>query len=64
MSYTYEDIAAKAEYEGGLDEALDWFEVDEIPEDIRMAWTTARAHKLRLEHFLDKIWTHFPEELQ
>lgn len=62
MTYTYEDIAAKAEWEGGLDEALDWFKPEEVPEKIRSFWTTAQAHKKRLEFFLDQIAEHLPED--
>jgi hypothetical protein len=64
MSYTYEDIAAKAEWEGGLDEALDWFDAEEVPKEIRGAWQDAKDLKSRLDSQLDYIWTFIPEELQ
>lgn len=64
MTYTYEDIAAKIEWEGGLDEALDWFEPEEVPAAIRVEWDVARALKRQFNEALDLIWSHFPEELQ
>jgi hypothetical protein len=61
--YTYGHIAAKAEWEGGWDEALDWFKPEEVPTEIRHLWYTAKAHKRRLTDLLDQISTFFPEEL-
>lgn len=58
----YGDIAAKAEWEGGLDEALDWFEPDEVPEEIRDAWREAKALKQQLAAKLERIGTFLPED--
>jgi hypothetical protein len=59
--YTYEDIAAKAEWEGGLDDALDWFQPEEVPEDIRTKWHLAKVAKKVLEDLLDQIGEYLPE---
>jgi hypothetical protein len=58
---SYEDIAAKAEWEGGLDEALDWFKPEEVPEEIREAWRTARDLKTQLQTQLGAINAFLPE---
>jgi hypothetical protein len=58
---TFEDIAGKAEWEGGLDEALDWFEPDEVPEEIRDSWRDAKNMKRMLEAELKHIGTFLPE---
>lgn len=60
--YSYEDIADKAEWEGALDEVLDWFKPEEVPEEIREAWRTARDLKAQLETQLDQISTFLPED--
>lgn len=62
--YTYENIAAKAAREGGWDEALDWFKVEEVPESIRLEWKVAKSLKRQLNEALDNIIAYFPEELQ
>lgn len=59
---SYEDIAAKAEWEGGLDETLDWFKPGEVPEEIRAAWQEARDLKAQLEAKLNHIGTFLPED--
>lgn len=63
-TYSYEDIVAKAEWEGGLDETLDWFKPNEVPSEIAILWETAKLTKQSLNNTLDLIWKHFPEELQ
>lgn len=63
-SYSYEDIAAKAEWEGGLGEALDWFEANEVPSEIALHWESAKQAKRAFERALDSLWAEFPEELQ
>ena len=60
--YTYEDIAGKAEWEGGLDEALDWFKPEEVPEEIRGAWQEARDLKVQFKAKLDQINAFLPED--
>ena len=63
MTYTYEDIASKAEWGGGLDEALNWFDVKDVPEDIRAEWRTAKTLKRQLDESLGYLADLFPEEL-
>lgn len=55
MPVSYEDIVAKAEWEGGLEEALEWFKVDEVPQDIQELWERAKKLKADLEYGLDEI---------
>lgn len=59
---TYEDIRDKAEWEGGLDEALDWFEPEEVPSEIQLLWASAKLAKKHLEYSLDLLHNHFPED--
>ena len=60
--HSYEDIAGKAEWEGGLDEALDWFKPEEVPEEIRAAWREAQGLKAQFEAKLDQINAFLPED--
>jgi len=52
---THEDIASKAEWEGGLDEALEWFQDNEVPADLHRLWGSARSQKDDLENTLQAI---------
>ncbi len=63
-SYSYEDIAAKAEWEGGLDEALDWFKANEVPSEIALHWESAKQAKKAFDEALNNLWAKFPEELK
>lgn len=53
--YSYEDIAAKAEWEGGLDEALEWFQANQVPLAIQSLWSTAKSQKDDLVNTLQYI---------
>lgn len=61
MAISYEDIAAKAEWEGGLDDALDWFKPEQVPEEIRIAWQEARDLKVQFQAKLSEIDAFLPE---
>lgn len=63
-TYSYEDIAAKAEWEGGFDEALDWFKPNEVPSEIALHWESAQVAKRAFNEALDHLIDKFPEELQ
>lgn len=63
-TYSYEDIVAKAEWEGGLDEALGWFKPNEVPSEIALHWESAQMAKKAFNEALDSLWSKFPEELQ
>ena len=41
----YEKIAAKAEWEGGWYEVLDWYKESEVPDDLQSLWGRARRLK-------------------
>jgi hypothetical protein len=62
MVYSFEDIAGKADWEGGLDEALSWFSVREVPEEIRDLWQKAKDLKIALNAKLDEISEFLPED--
>ena len=62
MIYSLEDIADKAEWEGGLDEALEWFDPEEVPVEIRQLWRAARDLKKQLDGVLDDINFWLPED--
>lgn len=53
----YEEIAAKAEWEGGWYEVLDWYRENEVPEDIQLLWGRAKRLKDDLKSVLDEITT-------
>lgn len=55
MSVTLEEIADKAEWEGGLDVALNWFEPSAVPEEIRQDWIRARSLKRDLDEAIERI---------
>lgn len=52
---SWEDITAKAEWEGGLDVALEWFKPHEVPEEIEDAWRRAIELRQELEEKLAEI---------
>jgi hypothetical protein len=60
--YSYEDILAKADWEGGLYDGLDWFSAEEVPEEMREAWGKAKEKKHALEHALEALDKFFPED--
>lgn len=63
-TFTYEDIAAKAEWEGGLAEALDWFKPNEVPSELALHWESAQMAKQAFNEALFFLLKKFPEELQ
>ena len=58
---SYEDIAAKAMWEGGLEEGLAWFKPHEVPEEIQELWNLARNTREELEELTDKLAVKFRE---
>lgn len=62
-TYSYEDIAAKADWEGGMDEALDWFKPNEVPSEIALHWESAQVAKRAFNDAIASLEAKFPEEL-
>ena len=60
--YSKEDILAKADWEGGLDEALDWFDSTEVPEPVREMWIVARSIKEFFQFVLEAIGSWLESE--
>lgn len=52
---SWDDIDAKAQWEGGLDEALDWFGVTEVPVEGRPLWAKAKRQKAALAATLHQL---------
>lgn len=58
---SYEDIWSKAIWEGGIDDALEWFKPHEVPEEIQELWNLARNTREELEELTNKIAEKFRE---
>lgn len=53
--YTKEDVWSKVDWEGGLPEGLEWFEPEEVPEEIEDLWREAQQGWARLDEILYNI---------
>jgi len=57
---TLEDMAAKFEWEG-LPDGLEWFKPEEVPEEIREAFSRARALYAQLQQAIDEMYVFLPD---
>lgn len=53
--YTRQEVWSKVDWEGGLPEALEWFEPSEVPEEIEDLWREAQGAWARLDEILFSI---------